>query len=193
MSKSGQFSRRRFIKLLGASAAAGAFVSTSDLMRVYAQGATGITFAGWGGVAEDEGVRAAIDVFHGQHANIRVRWQHVPDANEFGRVLLTNIAAGTAPDTAFILSDQYETLRQAGVLLDITDRIAADPLLGQPNYFIQPQESNRSANGNGRWHGIGSTWVAHHMYYNAALFDEAGTSPRVSTTAGSGIGIPSSR
>ena len=107
---------------------------------------------------------------------LRVEWQHTPDAGEYGRVLLTNIAGGTSPDTSFILTDQYETLRQSGALLDITDQITSDPLLGQPDYFMA-QEAVRCADNNGRWHGIGSCWVAHHLYYNAAVFEEAGITP----------------
>lgn len=172
------YSRRRFLQIMGATAAAGAFLSPREaLFLAQAQNATNISFGGWGGVAEDEGVKAAIEAFHAEQNAIRVEWQHTPDAGEFGRVLLTNLAAGTAPDTSFILSDQYETLRQNDVLLDITDYIQNDPLLGQANYFIQPQETNRCADANGRWHGIGSTWVAHHIYYNQALFDEAGVTP----------------
>ena len=176
------FSRRRFLKIVGATAAAGALMSPRDaILLAYAQDATIITFGGWGGIAEDEGVRAAIEVFEAEQlaagTPIQVEWLHTPDAAEFGRVLLTDIAAGTAPDTSFILSDQYETLRQNGVLLDITEQIQNDPLLGQPDYFIQPQEANRSANDEGRWHGVGSTWVASHIYYNAEIFDDAGITP----------------
>jgi multiple sugar transport system substrate-binding protein len=63
------------------------------------------------------------------------------------------------------------------LLMDITDQIKADPLLGQENYFVEPQETNRSADADGRWHGIGSTWVAHHMYFNEAIFEEEGITP----------------
>lgn len=178
MASNRHFSRRKFLKMVGATAAAGALLSPRDAMLLaYAQGGTTITFGGWGGVAEDEGVKAAIEAFHAEQDAIRVVWQHTPDAGEFGRVLLTNIAAGTAPDTSFILADQYETLRQNNVLLDITDQIQSDPLLGRPDYFIEPQEATRCADDNGRWHGIGSTWVAHHIYYNAAMLDEAGVTP----------------
>jgi multiple sugar transport system substrate-binding protein len=171
-------SRRNFMKMMGASAALGMYVSPlGSAMRSFGQEATGITFGGWGGVAEDEGVKAAIEVFQEETPGITVEWQHTPDAGEYGRVLLTNIAAGTAPDTSFILSDQYETLRQNDALLDITDLIQNDPLLGQENYFIEPQETNRCADADGRWHGIGSTWVAHHIYYNAAIFEEEGITP----------------
>ena len=60
--------------------------------------------------------------------------------------------------------------------MDITDRITSDPLLGQEGYFF-PQEVLRSADDNGRWHGIGSTWVAAQAYYNADMFEAAGITP----------------
>ncbi len=172
-------SRRNFLKLMGLSGASLAASSGLSplLMRALAQNAVNISFGGWGGVAEDEGVRAAIEVFMEENPGIAVDWRHIPDAGEFGRVLLTDLAAGTQPDTAFILADQYETLRQNGILLDITDRIKNDPLLGQENYFLEPQESLRCADADGRWHGIGSTWVAPHLYYNAEAFEEAGIEP----------------
>ena len=170
-------SRREFLKLTGGSATAAAMLSRLGYLHpTLAQDMTTITFGGWGGVAEDEGVKAAIEVFEAENEDIDVVWQHTPNAGEFGRVLLSNIAAGTAPDTAFILSDNYTTLAVGGALMDITDLVKNDSLLGQPNYFIEPQESNR-CEVNGRWYGIGSTWVAHHIYYNAELFDEAGVTP----------------
>ncbi len=175
-----RLSRRNFLRLSGASAAlAASGLPLHRMLRAapYRQDAVTITFGGWGGVAEDEGVQAAIEVFQQENPGILVEWQHTPDAAEYGRVLLTNIAAGTAPDTSFILSDQYETLRAQGLLMDITDLIKGDELLGQENYFIEPQETNRCADANGRWHGIGSTWVAPHIYYNAEIFDEMGIAP----------------
>ncbi len=128
---------------------------------------TNIAFGGWGGVAEDEGVKEAIAVFMEENPDIAVQWQHTPSASEYSRVTLTNIAAGTAPDTSFIRSDDYETLAIGGALMDITDLVKTDPLLGQPGYFIEPQESTR-CEVNGRWYGIGSTWVAHHFIPMAA-------------------------
>ena len=168
-------SRRDFMKMAGSSAAAFALFSKMEHMRAFAQDTT-ITFGGWGGVAEDEGVKEAIQVFMEEHPEIAVEWQHTPDAGEYSRILLTNFAAGTAPDTSFIISDDYETLAVSGALMDLTDLIENDPLLGQPDYFIQPQESDRSVI-NGRWYGIGSTWVAHHIYYNAQIFEDAGITP----------------
>jgi multiple sugar transport system substrate-binding protein len=63
-----------------------------------------------------------------------------------------------------------------GVLLDVTSYIQADPVLGAPDYFMQPQETDR-ATVNGKWYGIGSCWVAPHLYYNADLLSAAGVTP----------------
>jgi multiple sugar transport system substrate-binding protein len=175
-----KLSRRDFLRLSGASAAL--MASGLDLQSMLRaapaelQDAVKIVFGGWGQTPEDNGVQAAIKQFEIENPNISVEWQITPDANNYMQQLLTNIAAGTAPDTSFITSDSYETLAKAGQLVDITDRITSDPDLSKKDYFF-PQEVARSADDKGRWHGIGSTWVAAHIYYNADLFDKAGIKP----------------
>ena len=44
------------------------------------------------------------------------------------------------------------------------------------DYFIEPQETERCTV-DGRWYGIGSCWVAPHIYYNADLFAAEGIEP----------------
>src|SRR5687768_12913227 len=110
-------SRRNFLKLSGASAAALAAAGFLPRGLLRAQDPTTVTFGGWGGVAEDEGVKAAIQVFMEENPGIAVEWQHTPEAAAYMQALLTNFAAGTAPDTGFVTSDSYETLRQQGILL----------------------------------------------------------------------------
>jgi multiple sugar transport system substrate-binding protein len=175
-----RLSRRNFLQLSGGAAALAATgLPMSRLLASPArQDVTTVSFGGWGGTAENDGVLAAIEVFEQETPNIHVEWQWVPDPNAsvYVQTLLTNVAAGTAPDTSFIQSSDYETFRSQGLLLDVTDRIMSDELLGQPDYFL-PQEAARCADENGRWHGIGSCWVAPHIYYNADLFDEMGIAP----------------
>ncbi len=176
-----RLSRRHFLQLSGASAAlAGSGLPLHRLLAAspLRQGATTISFGGWGATSESEGVLAAIEAFEQENPGINVEWQWTPDATAdiFVQTFLTNVAAGTAPDTFFVRSADYETFRSQGLLMDLTDRITSDELLGQPDYFF-PQEAARSADADGRWHGIGSTWVAPHFYYNADLFDEMGITP----------------
>ncbi|MBI3957204.1 MAG: extracellular solute-binding protein [Chloroflexi bacterium] len=133
-----------------------------------------ITFMGWGGTEEDEGVRAAINVFQQEEPGITVTWLHTPE--NYGEKFLANIAAGNPPDTAFIGSDIYRTFIKDGVLLDITEQLKSDSVVGAKDYFIEPQESERCTQ-DGKWYGIGSCWVAPHIYYNADIFAEAGIEP----------------
>jgi len=133
-----------------------------------------ITFMGWGGVGEDEGVRAAIAVFEEEQPGIEVTWMHTPE--NYAEKFLANVAAGTPPDTAFVGSGDYLTYVRDELLLDITDQLELDDLLGAPDYFIEPQEHDRCTVAD-RWYGIGSCWVAPHIYYNAELFEAEGIEP----------------
>lgn len=133
-----------------------------------------ITFMGWGATEEDEGVRSAITVFQGAEPNIKVTWLHTPE--NYQQKMLAMVAAGTPPDTAFVDSGNYRTYCRDGLLLDITDMLKADPVVGAPGYFIEPQETERCTY-KGRWYGIGSCWVAPHIYYNAEIFEEEGIEP----------------
>lgn len=130
-----------------------------------------ISFMGWGGTGEDLGVKAAIEAFEAEQDQIKVEWLHTPD--NYQEKFLTNVAAGTPPDTAFIGSAEYRTYVRDDLLMDITDFLEADALLGAEDYFIQPQEADRCTT-NGRWHGVGSCWVAPHIYYNADIFEAEG-------------------
>ena len=133
-----------------------------------------ITFMGWGGTEEDEGVRSAIAVFQQENPNIKVTWLHTPE--NYQEKMLSMVAAGTPPDTAFVGSDVFATYARDGLLLDITEMLKSDPVVGQPGYFIEPQEEQRCTY-KGRWYGIGSCWVAPHIYYNADVFEKAGIEP----------------
>lgn len=133
-----------------------------------------ITFTGWGGTEEDEGVQAAIKVFEEENPNIKVSWLHIPDT--YAEKIMAMTAAGTPPDTAFIYNTAIQEYAKDGLLMDITENIKADPVIGAPDYFIEPQETERCTR-DGRWFGIGSCWVAPHIYYNADIFEAEGIEP----------------
>jgi multiple sugar transport system substrate-binding protein len=175
-------SRRNFLRASAGMAGLAALVACAPAGQAPASGdqegggteAAEISFMGWGGPGEDEGVRAAIEVFEEETPGITVTWLHTPE--NYQEKFLANVAAGTPPDTAFIGSGDFGTYVRDGLLLDITDQLELDPLLGAEDYFIEPQEHDRCTFGD-RWYGIGSCWVAPHIYYNAATFEEAGVEP----------------
>ena len=105
-----------------------------------------------------------------------MEWIHIPDAGSYNDKVLPMVAAGTPPDTGFILSNSFATFVRDGLLLDITDKIKSDPVIGADDWFIQPQETERSTI-DGKWYGIGSCWVGPHLYYNADVFEEVGIEP----------------
>jgi len=182
MSKSGlsstfdkNYSRR---KLLGNAAKLGAGLSALSLAdprmieRALAQ-QTQIQFMGWGSPLEDQNVQNAMKTFEGQHPDIKVDWVHVPNA-DYPTKINTAIAGGNAPDVYW--GSNMADYVARGVAMDVTSRIQADPTLGATDYFLEPQEMGR-ATINNKWFGIGSCWVAHHLYYNKALLDAAGVEP----------------
>ena len=59
-----------------------------------------LVFTYWGSPFQYQAVEKIIQQFNHQHANIRVRAQHIPYSN-YTTKLLTMVAAGTAPDVAY--------------------------------------------------------------------------------------------
>lgn len=179
----GRLSRRDFLRAtagmagvaaLAACAAPGAAPASGGSAAAPADEAVEVTFMGWGATEEDEGVKSAIKQFESEQDKVKVTWLHTPE--QYHEKLVTNIAAGTPPDTSFVGAEDYGTFVKQGLLMDITDKVSGDSLLGAADYFIQPQEEQRCAK-DGKWYGIGSCWVAPHIYYNADIFAEEGIEP----------------
>lgn len=140
-----------------------------------AQGGAPVTISmmGWGSLLEKENVQKGLDLFQQRNPDIKVNWLHTPN-EEYETKLKTVLAGGTAPDV-FWASNMADYVAR-GVVMDITDRVKNDPVIGKADYFIQPAEENR-ATINGKWYGIGSCWVVHHLYYNADILQKAGVEP----------------
>ena len=122
------------------------------------------------------GVEGWEDVFHEEHPDLEyfeiLRIEGLASQEQF----LSLVAAGTPPDCARLESSFYRTFCHYGLLLSISENINADPEFSQPDYWIQPQETDRCEY-QGEWYGIGSCWVAPHFYYDQELFDELGVAP----------------
>jgi multiple sugar transport system substrate-binding protein len=132
-----------------------------------------ISMMGWGSILEKENVQKGLDLFQSKNPDVKVNWLHTPN-EEYDTKLKTMLAGGTPPDV-FWGSNMADYVSR-GVVMDITERVKNDPVIGKPDYFIQPQEENR-ATINGKWYGIGSCWVVHHLYYNADILKKAGVEP----------------
>lgn len=128
----------------------------------------------WGSALEKEAIEKGLELLHAQQPKFRVEYLHQPDA--YDDKLQTLLAAGTAPDVFKVGGALYADYIVVGALMDITDRIKKDPLLGKPDYFIQPFEQERSTY-KGKWYGIGSTAQERVLYYNVEVLKQAGVVP----------------
>jgi multiple sugar transport system substrate-binding protein len=128
----------------------------------------------WGSALEKDAIEQGLARFHEQQPKIRVEYLHQPDA--YDDKLQALLAAGTAPDVFKVGGALYADYTVAGALLDITDRLKKDPLLGKADYFIQPFEQERSSY-KGKWYGIGSTAQEQVLYYNVEALKQAGVAP----------------
>jgi multiple sugar transport system substrate-binding protein len=131
-----------------------------------------ISMMGWGSILEKENVQKGLDLFQSKNPDIKVNWLHTPD--DYETKLKTMLAGGTPPDV-FWGSNMADYVSR-GVVMDVTDRVKNDPVIGKADYFIEPAEEQRAMI-NGKWYGIGSCWVVHHLYYNVDMFQKAGVEP----------------
>ncbi len=128
----------------------------------------------WGSPLEKENIETGVAKFMDQNPDIEVEYIHVPQ--EYDAKLQTMLAAGDAPDVFKTASNPYADYVHKGALLDITDLIASDPVLGQPDYFIMPWEKGRSTV-DGRWYGIGSCAQFICLYCNLDALEKADVEP----------------
>ena len=85
-----------------------------------------LVFTYWGSPFERQAVKKVLQHFNQQQANIRVRAQHISFSN-YTTKLLTMVAAGTAPDIAYIPDPMISKWASAGWLMDLSDYFQNDP------------------------------------------------------------------
>jgi len=124
---------------------------------------------------ETESITAAIAKFEEESPDIKVDWQTEPQA--YAEKVLTQIAAGTPPDTMYASADDFFSWVSQDVLLDITAFVDEDGELGEPEYWTNYDEEIARCTWEGRWYGLGSCWVAPHLYTNLDLLEAAGVEP----------------
>ncbi len=152
-------------------------LSGSDRSETKEAGADGIVRIqkmAWGSALEKEAIEKGIALFHERQPKIRVEYLHQPDA--YDDKLQALLAAGTAPDVFKVAGSLFADYIAVGALMDITDRLAKDPIIGKTDYFIQPFEKERSTF-NGKWHGIGSTAQEQLLFYNVESLKQSGVTP----------------
>ena len=136
-------------------------------------GAGSISMMGWGSPLEKENVETGLKHFEEQNPDINVEWLHTPQ--DYPTKLKTMLAGGTPPDV-FWANNMLDYVAR-GVVLDVTDKVKADPVLGKSRLLPPAAGKQTAPRINGKWYGIGSCWVVPHLYYNTAMLETAGVEP----------------
>ncbi len=124
-----------------------------------------LVFAYWGSPFERQAVKKVLQQFSQQHPNIRVRAQHIPGSN-YTTKLVTMVAAGTAPDVAYIPDPMISKWASAGWLMDLSDYFENDSEAStrMPQIYYKLQD---------KIIGTSAAIETIILYYNKQVFDRA--------------------
>jgi multiple sugar transport system substrate-binding protein len=141
-------------------------------IRLSAQASGEIEFAyyNWGpdSIQYFKDMAAAFEASHpGTKINLTL-----PPFDQYDQKLNVLLATGTGPDI-ITTNNASLALVQEGRILDITDRVAADPTLTDPAVFVQ-SGWDLFKFGTDRTYGIYSGADTLLLYYNKTMFDAAG-------------------
>jgi multiple sugar transport system substrate-binding protein len=155
--------RRQFLKLSAGAASAAMFAPY--LMTVRAQGAT-LRVSMWDGPEVEPQEREILEGFTEQFG-AQVDIEFNPDS--YDTRLLTGLAAGNAPDV--FLWWNYPAMVVRNGLEDIMPYVEGDSPLDLSIYYEPILNVGRIGDG---LYGIPKDWTSRAMFYNKALFDDAG-------------------
>ncbi len=130
-----------------------------------------IRLATWAGAEEAKELQAVIDKINARSDRFEIVSEPIPA--DYYTKIQTMIAGNTAPDLFWLSQEYIAPYAARGALLDLTDRLEQDDrgAANLDDYFPMVLES---AQYDGRTYGL--PWIAQPVivYYNKALFDEAG-------------------
>ncbi len=128
----------------------------------------------WAGVEEAAELQEIIDEINAEVDHFMI--VHEPAPDDYYTKIQTALAGGTSADLIWLSQEWIAGLASQGALLDITDYLEADdpsmhPAADVDDYF---DGIIKTAIYDDRYYGL--PWIAQPvvMYYNRALFDEAG-------------------
>lgn len=127
-----------------------------------------ITFASW--VGEDEGMKRLYKEFRKQHPNITVDFQDVP-AEQSGQKLMTQIAGGNPPDSAYIDAGSVSSFASREALVNLDSYLEDSELVDSNDYvdafknFVTYEDSI---------YGLPFDGESTGLFYRTDLFKDAG-------------------
>lgn len=132
-----------------------------------AQPVTKLRFTYWGSEMEKAAIEQMVAAFEKENPDVDVEPIQIPYEGYVAQVSAM-IQSGQSPDVGYLPGLQAPLWAQEGKLLDLTDLIQNDPLLSTTllasRYYYAP----------GKVAGINTAIEATLLFYNKAVFDEAG-------------------
>jgi multiple sugar transport system substrate-binding protein len=136
-----------------------------------AQAAGEISFMIFGDTAEKKAYEDLVAAFHGKFPSIKVNLQHVPSQSDYRKRLGTDFAAGTPADIVLINYRRYASFAANGVLEPLGPYLEKSSIIKEADFYSESVEPFR-------WNGalmcIPQNLSSLVVYYNKALFDQAG-------------------
>jgi multiple sugar transport system substrate-binding protein len=172
-----RFSRRRFLRLAGVTAAATALSSCAFGPRPTPVGSPGapvqLVYQDWNTEWFPLMAQQLLAQFHASHPGIRVFYVPDPPSETFEEEALADFEAGTAPDVFDGCCSFFPIWAQKGFTLDLRPYVAAD--LDQATLDDWDRAQYLSFfTGNGQQYGLPKYHGALALYYNKDLLDEYG-------------------
>jgi multiple sugar transport system substrate-binding protein len=128
---------------------------------------TKLRFTYWGSEMEKAAIEQMVAAFETANPDVDVEPIHIP-YEEYIAQVTAMMQNGEAPDVGYLISLQAPLWAEEGKLLDLTDLIQNDPQLSTTllasRYYYAP----------GRVAGVNTAVEATLLFYNKALFDQAG-------------------
>ncbi|TDE01019.1 ABC transporter substrate-binding protein [Jiangella asiatica] len=112
-----------------------------------------------------------IDRYEQENDGVEVEVRFIPAA-DFDRTLLQAAAGGDLPDIALINAFDTAAMAEAGVLQDLSDRVTE---WGEADAYLDTGWATTQVDG--KTYGIPHVADAYAIYYNTAMFAEAGLQP----------------
>jgi len=126
-----------------------------------------LRFTYWGSEMEKAAVEQMVAAFEKANPDIRVEPIQLTYEEYLGRITAM-IAQGEGPDVGYFIGLQAPLWAQEGKILEMTDWVQSDPLLSSA------LPSTRYYFGNGRIAAMNTAVAVTVLFYNKALFDQAG-------------------
>jgi multiple sugar transport system substrate-binding protein len=121
-------------------------------------------------VAESSQMKGFKKAFEKEYPNITVEFEPVPSGRSSDK-LLTEIAGGNAPDTAFVDAGFVQALASRGALMDLDGYIAGSEVVATDDYV---EGFRNTALLGGSMYGLPFDGETTGLFYRTDLFDQAG-------------------